>query len=182
MALSQAEKRTATMHTRRLTKLADMLASMRETKGRKFDMAVWGRHDGAAEHAPDAGNYCGTAACALGWAATDPGFRKAGLRLVWEKAGGWKADGEGYDPNMGDWGAEVKFVRAGDNEEYAPEGSHAGAEFFGLSEYEAEWVFLRCDCTKREVIRKLRQLAKNRLERDNVDYDYDTCPDGSEND
>lgn len=71
---------------RRLTKLADYMAKLPKSAERHFNMRYWFLHDGA-DHFHDVGAYitptvlkfCGTSACAMGWAATIPSFKKAGL-------------------------------------------------------------------------------------------------------
>lgn len=58
------------MNVDRLTRLAALLDRV-QAEGRGFDMAWW-------KHRGD----CGTVACAVGWAASDPEFQAEGLRLV----------------------------------------------------------------------------------------------------
>jgi hypothetical protein len=72
---------------RRLTKLADYMAKLPPQARKHFRMSSWFDHSGADKHpigrfitAKDL-SYCGTTACALGWAATVPSFRKAGLKV-----------------------------------------------------------------------------------------------------
>jgi hypothetical protein len=72
---------------RRLTKLAEFMAKLPKSANKHFDMTHWFQHDGLHQH--KIGNvltrkdlqHCGTAACAFGWAATIPEFRKAGLTV-----------------------------------------------------------------------------------------------------
>src|SRR5688572_29906761 len=70
---------------RRLTKLADYMEKLPKSAAKHFDMGAWFSHRGDHDHAigrwveRDTLNYCGTTACALGWAATVPAFRRAGL-------------------------------------------------------------------------------------------------------
>lgn len=80
---------------RRLTKLADYMEKLPKAAEKHFSMQAWFRHDG--EHpflkdgeSPQKKHYfdCGTSACALGWAATMPYFRKAGLKIFYGDAGG----------------------------------------------------------------------------------------------
>lgn len=59
---------------RRLLKLADFLEELPKT--RKFNMGLF------AEKIKDGRPACGTAACAAGWAASIPAFRRAGYRLM----------------------------------------------------------------------------------------------------
>jgi hypothetical protein len=65
---------TKATSNRRLLKLADFLTALPR---KRFDYGVWVGHDwkGAADLS------CGTTACALGWAATMPEFRRLGLVL-----------------------------------------------------------------------------------------------------
>jgi hypothetical protein len=66
---SQTQKvtRKIQIRNRRLLKVARILDSVPEEK---FNLSFW-----------KAVTPCGTTACAVGWAATDPSFKKAGLRL-----------------------------------------------------------------------------------------------------
>jgi hypothetical protein len=139
-------------HTRRLRKLADILENLR--RGRRFSMGTWGVH--GPEHHPDENCCCGTTACALGHAAMDPGFRRCGLRLEWGLSLGWERyyDGAGYAANV------VLKIKGRDE----LRGFDAGAEFFGLTQEEASFVFRAVNDTKRTVIRKLRALAADRME------------------
>jgi hypothetical protein len=132
-------------HTQRLLKLADILAKFRPTKGKRFDMSKWGEHD--ASHAPTPQDgFCGTAACALGHAAMDPGFRRAGLEMRWQLHG----------RVLSYYGASIHFKTL--------EGEFAGAKFFGLSPDEACDVFLGARRSKNQVVAVLRQYAKKREE------------------
>lgn len=83
MALTQLAQR-------RITKLADFMESLPEEAAQHFDMETWFRHGGENhDHGLKRGceitskhlSLCGTTACALGWAATVPAFRKAGLAM-----------------------------------------------------------------------------------------------------
>jgi len=58
---------------RRLLMLADLLDTVPKEQ---FDLSCWA-------HKPKGKRIggCGTTACAVGWATTHPGFKKAGLRL-----------------------------------------------------------------------------------------------------
>ena len=78
---------------RRLTKLAKFMASLPKEADAHFNMRWWVLHNDSRhlqynEHGLDEGPLtqkkllsCGTAACAAGWAATVPSFRKAGFRM-----------------------------------------------------------------------------------------------------
>lgn len=153
---------TKKTHTARLLKLANILAKFRETrskdetKGIRFDMQTWLTHKG--EHAPEPKDgFCGTAACALGHAALDPGFRRCGLKIEWEKNVYAKFDDNGnIAGTTNDWEGTVHYRGLA--------GHCAGAEFFGLSHGEADDLFLGTHRTKREVVTRLRELAKDREE------------------
>lgn len=76
---------------RRLLTLIRFMESAPKSVSRRFSMGVWFMHlDGKHSHGIEPGtvvnrtilNQCGTKACALGWAATIPALRKAGLKLV----------------------------------------------------------------------------------------------------
>lgn len=149
------DKRTQQLHTQRILKLADILTKFKPVKGKKFDMSTWGSH--AMDHHPEKeANFCGTAACALGHAALDKGFRRAGLRMTW-KTTSYGADGfyHGED-NPQSYEATIHFEDEEDE--------NAGAKFFGLSYLEAYDVFLGTGATKKEVIAKLKGYAKRREE------------------
>lgn len=71
---------------RRLTKLADFMDALPRKANKHFYMNTFYRHDGG--HPIDVSPAvalrkldCGTQACALGWAAAIPAFKKAGLEL-----------------------------------------------------------------------------------------------------
>lgn len=82
---------------RRLTKLADYMDALPKEAKNHFDMANWLGHEGDHNHgfgkfiAQEDPMTCGTTACALGFAATVPSFRKAGLRV---------AIGSGFNENV----------------------------------------------------------------------------------
>jgi hypothetical protein len=146
---------TKATHTKRLLKLADILAKFRPKKGIKFDMAVWGRHDVSHVPSPQDG-FCGTAACALGHGAMDPAFRRAGLKLWWTKLDRWYDCEKHCVVESPTLDADVRFGGS--------HGEYAGAKFFGLSTEEAEDVFIETDVTKAQVTRKLRKYARRREE------------------
>jgi hypothetical protein len=69
---------------KRLMKLADFLDTV---PPKHFDMEDYTRglwtDDGEFSAKRLTNHECGTSACALGWAATIPEFKKAGLTLAW---------------------------------------------------------------------------------------------------
>lgn len=75
---------------RRLTKLADFMEKRPKSAQKHFRMGTWFTHNGRDDHGLRAGqevsskelSYCGTSACALGWACQIPSFRRDGLKLV----------------------------------------------------------------------------------------------------
>lgn len=156
------------MHTRRLLKLADILAKHRERKNGKgtiWNMGTWGTHKDVS-HEPEEVNFCGTIACALGHAAMDPGFRRAGLTLVWEEHLVWKGwDEVNKQPLPSGTSEYIATVMFDDHDN-----EYAGAYFFGLSHDEAYNLFVGDLETKAEVIKELRRLAKHRKELDGEGY------------
>lgn len=112
---------------RRLLKLAEFLDTLPPAR---FDMGSW---------APDKGTLadCDTTACALGWATTIPGFRRAGLK-------------------MGDMVPEFDGLEELDAAEF----------FFGLRPSQASSIFIPreyegfvADITPQMVARKIRALV-----------------------
>jgi hypothetical protein len=73
----------STVGKQRLLKLADFLEKL--PRERKFDMGV------VAELVDDGRPACGSSACALGWGACIPSFRRAGYRLT--RTGGLRVRG-----------------------------------------------------------------------------------------
>ena len=72
----------------RLTKLIEFMESLPASANKHFDMQDFISHTGPHEHEINVAkptmkdlHTCGTAACALGWAVTNPTFRRWGLRL-----------------------------------------------------------------------------------------------------
>jgi hypothetical protein len=111
----------------------------------RFNMASWADKD----------RGCKAVGCAFGWAASDPAFRKAGLRL----------DASWLDPapNLATAPKESAFysepVFKGE------EGFHAAVKFFGISFYEAEDLFGPDSYdggnpTKAQVRARIRKLLK----------------------
>lgn len=145
---------------RRLLKLADFLDALPR---KRFNYEVWVGQDW--QGAPDLS--CGTTACALGWAATMPEFRRLGLKL----------DRSDRDPASGfiaPWmsGGTVKLPTGEVGEE-------AAAEVFGLTFDEACYLFdpstdlyyaesapLSPDehATAKRVARHIRQFVEHRTE------------------
>jgi hypothetical protein len=76
------------LNTKRLLKLIAYMDALPKSAEPHFNMrSCWARHQGPH---PMTGPLtkksimdCGTTACALGWAATIPEFRRAGLRMEW---------------------------------------------------------------------------------------------------
>lgn len=75
------------MHRDRLERLAALLDTV---PADQFNLRHWD---------------CGTTACAVGWAARDPGFQAEGLRLVGRELGLVPK----YDDETGIWAAEAFF-------------------------------------------------------------------------
>lgn len=122
--------------SKRLLRLADFIAKL--PSKRQFSMAV------LADHVEDGAPACGGAACALGWGASIPSFRRAGYRLT------------------RDLGLFVKGVRSTRYDDRA-------AYFFGIDPVEAVDVF-GWDQThtagfnaRRDVVKRIRNLVKRKL-------------------
>jgi len=157
-------------HANRLVKLAQHLATIPE---QYFDLSSW------AEGEIDDQSYlkqaglkeqdeqtcsaqqlidvnCGTTACALGWAATIPAFRKAGLKLVVDVSTHypdpfWDEDeDEDEDEIDRETGltAGKSYRLIGDvyykpNSDCMPySGISAGAAFFGITYEQSQYLFL----------------------------------------
>ena len=121
------------MNRERLQRLAELLDNVNP---RLFDMDHWARHvgrDGTDFHDSDK-IECRTAACAVGWAASDPWFREQGLTL---KKGFHSHDHDGYywSPAFAD------FLNAG-----------AVEAFFDLEYDEANHLFIGSEYNKNEVV------------------------------
>jgi hypothetical protein len=142
--MKQVDSKT---HTKRLLKLANILEKLSRNK---LNMRTWGSHAANKGHRPTEKNYCGTQACALGWAALDPGFQKEGLRAEWSDT-----------PE----GGRLYLIIS---DTYGRIEERAGAAFFGLSMQEAYDLFLGTRQTRGEVIKHLRRLAIKREELGNV--------------
>lgn len=139
-----ATTRSIATHTKRLLRLVDILKPL---KPKQINMDIWAVHP--VWHAPKNDNYCGTTACALGWAALDKDFNRAGLRIQWHPADGYRSKLiEGFPTRHGVTGYE------------------AATDFFGLTDKESWNTFYGEGDTKDTVIAKLKRLAKNRTELD----------------
>lgn len=125
-------------HTKRLLRLAEILAAVPDFQ---FNMDTWGEHGDDREPTPEQ-NYCGTSACALGWAALDGQFRADGL------ASRWVRDSDGW------------YLIVGDN--HGP--ITTGAEFFGLTFDESDTLFGGHLSVREDVIAHIRELATDREE------------------
>ena len=99
----------------RLLKLAEFLEALPR---KRFDYGKFIGEDW--QGAPDLS--CGTTACALGWAATMPEFRRLGLCVV----------ESGPYTNLG----TVKDLKTGETEE------SAALRIFGLDYHQADWLFI----------------------------------------
>lgn len=73
---------------RRITVLRDFMRRLPKSAEQHFAMHAWFRHTGDHDHGPrdkpisrEILTGCGTTACAAGWAATIPAFRKAGFEF-----------------------------------------------------------------------------------------------------
>lgn len=103
-------------HINRLEKLYAFLGTI---KPNRFYFGEWAMTQEAAEeygvHA------CGSTACALGWAGSMPEFRKRGLKMKIN---------EGCDIGLVELEGKGLYSDA------------AGAEFFGLTASEAEYLFI----------------------------------------
>jgi len=107
------------IYKRRLLRLADFLDNLPEEK---FDISSWVDNDWKGR----ANLSCGSTACSLGWAATIPAFRKAGLVMKRNK----------YDSNF-------KFIPVlKDMPGNIDNTFIAGKEIFGLSRGEFNHLFV----------------------------------------
>lgn len=101
---------------RRLLHLIETLLHVPEER---FNMNYWAHQDDKTPVGCKVGLSCGAAACALGWEASTPYARKAGLKLI----------------DVGNGEAEVIYK----NEDC--EGDEAGMKFFGITCRESEYLF-----------------------------------------
>ena len=137
-------------HPKRLLKLADYLEKRVENK--KFDMGTWGSHVG--DHDPKKDNFCGTTACAMGWATMIPSFQKLGL------VGEWRPVHE--DDCAGD---EVKhsqmihlFAKTG-RAIVRDDAIGVAQRLFGITYKEAAHLFYYGG-SRKEVVRHIREFVK----------------------
>lgn len=140
------EKTTKT----RLEKIIEYMKSLPASANKHFAMRAWIDHDGGGhrhEELVDGAvierkhlTLCGTTACALGWAATMPYFRRAGLKVVYSCYGG-----------------EIYFK---DKEVFADETARSG--FLKLENWQAEKLFggFNDDPTPKAWARRARKLLK----------------------
>jgi hypothetical protein len=126
---------------RRLLALA---AFLRTVPRKRFDYGRWVGSDwkGAQDLS------CGTTACALGWAATMPQFRRLGLIL---------RDGEKF-------GDGFYVGLKSDPQAYSGE---AAMQVFGLDDVEVDKIFFPRDvieetATPKQVAKKIERYVKNR--------------------
>ena len=113
---------------RRLTKLIEYMESLPREAHEHFNMGMWFYHDGVDHDHNISGditrkhlNKCGTVACALGWAATVPEFRRAGLVMT---------------SSLGT--PELRDMTTGMS---GPWGAAAAAEFFDIGLEQAIYLF-----------------------------------------
>lgn len=133
-------KTSVDVHTARLKRLVRILkgVGVGRHKG-KFNMGDFGSHyDG---HRPAERNYCGTSACALGWAALDKRFNAEGLKGTWI-----------FD------GTTLRITCHGKSF------IDAGKHFFGLTDGEAANLFGGELVRRATVLREIERLIKHRAE------------------
>lgn len=141
------------VHARRLLKLADFLETV---PPERLNMSSWVGRDWQG----DQGLSCGTTACALGWAATMPEFRRLGLRL---RAA--PADDGGYGGHTSERWYYVGLERDRASVESRPK--RAAMKIFGLDE-DAFWRLFGCPedyfeaTTPKGVARSIRRHVKSR--------------------
>lgn len=135
-------------HRNRLLKLASILDTVPR---KKFNLEYWISNQSDEQPTTGTVNECGTAGCAIGWAMSDRGFRKAGLK-----------------PTIDDIGFFVRkhfitipYYKGAKNFE-------AVALFFGIEENQAEHLFLDWyypeqgnKTTPKQVAKKIRKFVKN---------------------
>lgn len=129
------------MNAKRLEEVCRTLESL--PKKGKFSLFNWFSHTGS--HRPEKDDYCGTTACAIGWAMTSPKLRRAGLKK------------HEYNDNGAVHYFEPKFA--------GHSGWNAITHFFDLSQYEAKMLFLENNYPKgrrdrRSVIRRIRKFIR----------------------
>lgn len=140
-----------TLNISRLERLCTILD---DVDAKHFDLTNW------------ASPRCGTTACAVGWAALDPGFREEGFHLVAIKTRVWSSEQIFFEPS------QLSDVKAGllwDSFGGAPcfedkKNWDAVRAFFGVTQPQARWLFLPSSYSEvearnpRAVARRIRTL------------------------
>lgn len=153
---------------RRLTKLADFLAGLPD---KRFDLNKWGYTPNidSEEFHPEEGpvdfnevtHKCGTTACAMGWAASMPEFRKEGLRLEVRSSTSW-LDGE----DIGAWSINYyKRDRVNGGRDLNSEGFEAAARFMHITHSQSEYLFgpdsyYEDAMDRKNVIKRIRDFVR----------------------
>lgn len=100
---------------------------------------------------------CGTTACALGWAATMPKFRRLGMRLV---VSGYRDGSPVGVVALADPDAMNEY----ESDEPIQNSMLAARHVFGLSQAEADYIFAPCmgeeDASPKQVARKIRKFVE----------------------
>lgn len=143
------------MHLNRLEHLITVLEGV-ERAGKAFDLTRWiasaAELEGEGTTTGSFTEACGTACCALGYAALDPQFRGEGLQLelrVWQESpdgqpGTWKSS---ELPDAATFNTTIKELNLADRHyKVNPifDGTvsfEAGAKFFGIDENAAYYLF-----------------------------------------
>jgi hypothetical protein len=87
------------------------MADLPKSAGKHFNMQSFAEHNGMDSHefpsviSKKELNFCGTTACALGWAATIPSFKRAGLALTYRDWMGFELSLKGQSLEFG-WDQE----------------------------------------------------------------------------
>lgn len=133
---------------KRLLKLADFLEKLPR---KRFDYSTW--VGSSWEGAPDLS--CGTTACALGWAATMPEFRRLGLRLEkpLDREVGYITNRK-LDALYPSVAAVATFGISEEEEQYLFEGK---ATLEGFPDPPSQW-----DATPKQVAAHIRRFVKQR--------------------
>ena len=116
------------LYAERLLQVVRVLEELPE--GKRFDLRFW--------------NKCGSVACAVGWAASDPWFIRRGLKLAKEEA---LCDGVQYYEPFYNGCYDFMAVK----------------EFFGLASGQASNLFVVTAYkypTRRNVIRRIKAFVK----------------------
>jgi hypothetical protein len=129
------------MNVERLTHLLEIMEGVRDRQ-LSFNIGAWLTHPPASQSPKEPKDqWCGTTACALGYAALDPIFSEAGLKIKFdgriidtlEEFNTIVHDGTKNRRGIGVWDVSISY-----NGEIAYE---AGAAFFGISDQASEWLF-----------------------------------------